>query len=82
MLPHSAGQLPLALLVSCTLLNGLYNSHGVTAEAGVLETIVTSAGGEAITLATSGAGVLTTFAGSVYTAATGNLAASVSTPSG
>ncbi|KAI0800688.1 hypothetical protein C8Q74DRAFT_1364382 [Fomes fomentarius] len=38
---------------------------------GEAKTIVTAAGGEAITLAADGAGVVTSFAGSVYTAATG-----------
>jgi hypothetical protein len=40
-------------------------------------TEVTSVGGEAITLAGSGVGVVTTFAGSVYTVATGAAASAV-----
>jgi len=45
----------------------------VTSEGGHVYTIVTSEGGKGFTLAASGAGVVTTFAGSVYTAATGSL---------
>jgi len=45
----------------------------VTSEGGHVYTIVTSEGGKAFTLATSGAGVVTTFGGSVFTAATGSL---------
>jgi len=44
-----------------------------TGEGGHVYTIVTSEGGDAFTLATSGAGVVTTFGGSVFTAATGSL---------
>ena len=41
-------------------------------------TVVSSAGGEAFTLATDGIGALTTVAGSVYTVATGEIAAATS----
>ena len=41
---------------------------------GSLATVVTSEGGQAITLATSGAGKVTSFAGSEYTVATAAVA--------
>jgi len=56
-------------------MNGRYSQfYGYeTGEGGHVYTIVTSEGGKGFTLAASGAGVVTTFAGSVYTAATGSL---------
>ncbi|KAI0299926.1 hypothetical protein BC826DRAFT_1102568 [Russula brevipes] len=56
-----------------------YDVLGVIAIGGQVFTEITSAGGAAITLAGSGAGVVTTFAGSVYTVAT---AAAASTGTG
>ena len=57
-------------------------SYSPAAIGGSLATIVTSEGGKAITLATSGAGVLTSFAGSVYNVATSDIASATSTSAG